>query len=123
MDLSVILLLFVFLLIGFLLGKLITERKISASRKDAVLRSRNVISGKMLEQIAPYLPNFPYNPADIRFLGSPIDFVVFEGMCEKEIKRVIFVEVKSNKSSLNGQEKKLKEAIQEKKVSWEEFRL
>jgi predicted Holliday junction resolvase-like endonuclease len=123
MDLTLILLLAAFLAIGFLLGKFLTEMKVSASRKDAVERSRYVLTGKVWEQIAPYLPNFKHNPADIRFLGSPVDFVVFEGMSEKNIKRVIFVEVKSGKSVLSSHQKNLREAVQNKNVSWEEFRI
>jgi predicted Holliday junction resolvase-like endonuclease len=29
--------------------------------------------------MAPLLPEFPYSMADARFIGSPIDFVVFDG--------------------------------------------
>ena len=78
MDLTTIILLVAFLIIGFLLGKFLAELKISASRKDAVERSRYVLTGKVWEQVAPYLPNFKHNPSDIRFLGSPVDFVVFD---------------------------------------------
>lgn len=123
MDFTVILLLAAFLIIGFLLGKFLAERKISASRKDAVERSRYVMTGKVWEQIAPFLPNFKHNPADIRFLGSPVDFIVFDGMSEKNIKRVIFVEVKSGKSSLSTQERNLRNAVQSKNVEWEEFKI
>jgi predicted Holliday junction resolvase-like endonuclease len=123
MDFAILLLLAAFLLIGYLIGKFFTEIKISASRKDAVERSRHVLTGKVWEQIAPYMPNFNHNPADARFLGSPVDFVVFEGMSEKDIKRVIFVEVKSGKSNLSSQEKNLKSAIESKNVSWEELKL
>jgi predicted Holliday junction resolvase-like endonuclease len=123
MDFATILLLAAFLVIGYLIGKVFTEIKIAASRKDAVERSRHVLTGKFWEQIAPYMPNFKHNPADARFLGSPVDFIVFEGMSEKDIKRVIFVEVKSGKSSLSIQEKNLKSAIESKNVSWEEIRL
>ena len=44
-------------------------------------------------------------------------------MDEKNISEVKFVEVKSSKSQLNKQEKSLKDAIKNKKVSWEEYRV
>jgi len=51
-------------------------------RKDAVKKSRAAIAGRVTEQIAPYLPEFKYNPKDARFIGSPIDFIVFDGLDE-----------------------------------------
>src|SRR5574341_431069 len=48
-----------------------------AVRQDAVQRSLAVTTGKVFEQLVPYLPDFPFNPKDARFLGSPVDFVVF----------------------------------------------
>ena len=47
-------------------------------REDAINRSRAVTVGKVSEHIVPHLPEFTYNPRDARFLGSPVDFVVFE---------------------------------------------
>ena len=41
--------------------------KIVASR---IKTSRAVLGGQFSEQIAPYLPDFPYNPADCRFIGT-----------------------------------------------------
>ena len=92
-------------------------------RQDAVKRSRVSILGKVYEQIAPSLKNFPFKPEDARFMGAPIDYIVFEGMGEKNIKRVYFVEIKSGKSRLNKQEKTLKDTIQRKKVYWKEVRV
>lgn len=102
------------------------ERKyvdlIKSFRKDAVARSRNTLLGKLWEQIMPYLPKFKHNPADMRFLGSPIDYIIFEGMNKRDIQRVIFLEVKTRGSKLSPQEKKLRDAIQKKRVKWEEIR-
>jgi len=50
--------------------------------KDAVKKSKAVVAGKVAEQIAPFLPEFKYNPKDARFIGSPIDFIVFDGLDE-----------------------------------------
>jgi predicted Holliday junction resolvase-like endonuclease len=92
-------------------------------RKDAIQRSRSVIGGHFSEQLAPFLPNFKYLPTECKFLGKPIDFIVFKGMDGKEIKEVVFVEVKSGNSRLSSQEKNLKEAIEGKKVKWVEYRI
>ncbi len=122
-----ILLALLFLLIGVLVGKLLVERKLEGMikeiREDAIKKSRAVLTGQFSEQIAPYLPDFKYSPTEVRFIGKPVDFIVFEGMDEKEIRRVIFVEVKSGKSSLSTHERKLRDVIKERKVDWEEYRI
>ncbi len=92
-------------------------------RKDAIMKSRAVLGGQFSEQLAPYLPNFKYLPTEVRFIGKPIDFLVFKGMDEKKINEVVFVEVKSGKAKLTEHEKNLKETIDKKRVRWEEYRI
>ncbi|MBU2616123.1 MAG: hypothetical protein KKC19_03390 [Nanoarchaeota archaeon] len=99
------------------------QGEIPSQRKDAIIKSRAVLGGHFSEQLAPYLPNFNYLPTECKFLGKPIDFLVFKGMDEKNISEVVFVEVKSGKSKLSTQERGLKEAIDSKWVRWEEYRV
>ena len=99
------------------------EAELPGHRKDAVMRSRAVLGGQFSEQLAPYLPDFPYLPTECKFIGKPIDLICFKGMDDKDINEVIFVEVKSGKAKLSSSEKKLKEAIEKKKVRWEEYRV
>jgi len=129
--LIVILSAMIFLMAGFRLGKTLGRRseenlwktqKVEKIVKARIKTSRAVLGGQFSEQLAPYLPNFPYNPGDCRFMGKPIDFLVFNGMDQKEISEVIFVEVKSGKAkALSPQEKRLKEAIQAGRVRWEQY--
>ncbi len=131
MDFFTILIVLGILLIGFWLGKkyglvrakMEWQKQLPAEREDAVQRSRAVLSGQFSEQLAPYLPDFPYKPTEVRFLGKPIDFVVFEGMDSKNIQEVVFVEVKSGDSQLSTHERTLKKAIEKGKVRWEEYRV
>ena len=90
-------------------------------RYDAILRSKRTLLGKLWEQVSPYLPKFPFHPSDMKFLGSPIDFIIFDGASENDIKQVIFLEVKSGDSKLSPQEKRLKQAIESGKVHWKMF--
>ena len=99
------------------------QDELPSHRKDAIMKSRAVLGGQFSEQLAPYLPNFNYLPTECRFLGKPVDFIVFKGMDERNITEVVFVEAKSGKSKLSPQEKSLKEAIEKKKVRWEEYRI
>jgi len=95
------------------------EKKI---RKDAASKSRATLTGKITEHFIPYLPDFPYNSQDARFMGAPIDFIVFDGMSEGEIKEVVLVEVKTNTSNLSKRERQLRDAVKEGRVKWKEVR-
>lgn len=114
------------LYIGYRIGKFVSktqmENRIPDIREEAIKQSRAVLTGQFSEQIAPYLPGFPYKPTEARFIGKPIDFVVFRGMDEKRIDEIVFVEVKSGKNTLNGIQKSLKSSVEGKKISWQEYR-
>ena len=99
------------------------EKQIPEYRKQAIEKSRAVLRGNFSEQLAPYLPDFKYNPNECKFLGKPIDFIVFQGLDDKDISEIIFVEVKSGKSNLNKNERSLRDAIKNKRVHWEEYRV
>lgn len=119
------------LIIAYFIGKKVGHfgrdkywnEQIPIHRKEAIAKSRAVLGGQFSEQLSPYLPDFPFNPNEARFIGKPIDFIVFKGMDEKDINEVVFVEIKSGDSKLNSQEKKLKDTIKNKKVSWVEYRI
>ena len=131
MEFSTILIIILFLLIGIVIGHIIGvarrnkywEAQIEKERKDAIAKSRAVLGGLFSEQLAPYLPDFPYSPSEVRFIGKPIDFLVFKGADSKKIDEVVFVEVKSGKAKINNHEKNLKETIEKKRVRWEEYRI
>ncbi len=99
------------------------EGELPGYRKEAILKSRAVLGGQFSEQLAPFLPDFKYLPTECRFIGKPVDLIVFKGMDDKDVNEVVFVEVKSGKAKLSPQEKKLKETIEKKKVRWEEYRI
>lgn len=92
-------------------------------RKLAIARSRQIIGGNFSEQLAPYLPDFPFDPTEARFIGKPVDFLVFRGLSQGEIQEVVFVEVKSGGSKMNRNEASLKTAIDEKRVRFIEYRV
>lgn len=97
-------------------------RKLEGIVKARLKQSRAVLGGLVSEQIAPLLPDFPFDPGDCRFIGKPVDFIVFRGMNEQNISEVIFLEVKSGVSkNLNQQEKRLRETIQAGRVRWAQF--
>ena len=98
-------------------------RYTAAIREDAVQRSLAVTSGKVHEQLIPYLPEFGYNPKDARFLGSPVDLVVFDGLAEGQVRRVIFLEVKTGGLPLTRRERQVRNVIEARAVEWAELRV
>ncbi len=122
---------FVSLLVGFLVGRALTQRSLelefrereAEARQDSVARSRSTLSGKFLEQLAPHFPDFPYDPTDLRFLGTPVDYVVFDGLAGGEISEVVFLEVKSGTSNLSTAQRRVRDAVEAGAVRWEVYRV
>lgn len=92
-------------------------------RAKSVSASRRSLIGKFIEKFIPFLENVPYEASDMHFLGQPVDYIVFEGLHENEIDKVIFLEIKSGKSKLTKREGSLKKAINEKRVEWKEINI
>jgi len=114
------------LAIGRRSGRLEAERSgreaEAAARDDAVRRSRAVLTGQIGEQLAPYLPGFPCDPADARFIGKPIDFIAFPGASAGAPVEALFIEVKTGDSRLSAAERALREAVEAGRVRWVEYR-
>lgn len=92
-------------------------------RREAVNQSRAITRGQVFEQFAPYFPSFEFNPKDAQFLGKPVDFVVFDGLDEGDVKRIVFVEVKTGDATLSKRERHIRDAIRRGAVEWRELRL
>ncbi|MBQ9239110.1 MAG: hypothetical protein IJ191_07350 [Treponema sp.] len=118
----------IFFLLGKKIGQLEYERTtagvLRAERADAVKRSRAVLAGQLAEHVAPFLPGFPCNPADVRFIGKPIDFIAFPGAAEgRTVTEVVFIEVKSGGATLSAREKEIRAAIEMGRVRYVEYHL
>lgn len=98
-------------------------------RKDSLQKSRTVIKANVTEQLLPILPSFAYNTSDARFLGNPIDYIIFDGYTEAkdagipEIREIIFVDVKQGNASLNRVQKLIKEAVEFGRIRWATMQL
>lgn len=80
-------------------------------------KSSEVRTGLIVEQMAPFLEGFPYNPSEANFLAKPIDFVVFDD------DGIHFVEVKSGAAQLSPKQKKIRDLIENHKVTFEVYRI
>ena len=84
------------------------------------------MGGRFAEQLAPYFDEFNYDPTEARFLGSPIDFVVFPGIATGEPRGIVFVEVKTGKAQLDSGQRKLRDIVERigsKDIRFETIRL
>ena len=85
---------------------------------EALKGSRATIKGQLGERFAPFVPGFGYEPADARFLGNPVDYVVFDGLTEGQVRAIAFVEVKTGGATLSPYQRQVHEAIKAGRVEW-----
>jgi predicted Holliday junction resolvase-like endonuclease len=106
------------------------DRNLSEARRDSVQRSRSTLKGQIAEQMAPLLPGFRYLPADARFLGDPVDYVVFSGYSDVRDNRrdasgldIVLLEVKQGASSLSPFQRAIATSVEEGRVRFEVLRI
>ncbi|ENW06985.1 MULTISPECIES: Holliday junction resolvase-like protein [Acinetobacter] len=100
------------------------------AQKRSVNTSRAVLKGKMAEQFAPILPEFQYLPSDAKFLGDPVDYVVFDGYTDfrdgdgrAEDIEVILLDIKSGGARLSKGQQAIAQAIQQGRVRFETLKI
>jgi predicted Holliday junction resolvase-like endonuclease len=88
-------------------------------RQNAANRSYSVILGQVTEHLIPFHTKFPFNPKDSRFIGSPIDLIVFDGVSDElDEVTIYFVEIKTGRGYLSSKQKKIKDAVDNNRVKW-----
>ncbi|MDR6629117.1 putative Holliday junction resolvase-like endonuclease [Acinetobacter lwoffii] len=106
------------------------QQSLIAAQKRSVNTSRAVLKGKMAEQLAPIMPEFQYLPSDAKFLGDPVDYVVFDGYTDfrdgegdAEDIEVVLIDIKSGGARLTKGQQAIARAIQEGRVRFETIRI
>ncbi|MCH7394462.1 endonuclease [Acinetobacter sp. C26M] len=100
------------------------------AQKRSVNTSRAVLKGKMAEQFAPILPEFRYLPSDAKFLGDPVDYVIFDGYTDfrdgdgtAEDIEVILLDIKSGGARLSKGQQAIAQAVAEGRIRFETLRI
>lgn len=100
------------------------------AQKRSVNTSRAVLKGKMAEQFAPILPEFQYLPSDAKFLGDPVDYVVFDGYTDfrdgdgtADDIEVILLDIKSGGARLSKGQQAIAQAVREGRLRFETLRI
>ena len=103
--------------------KLNQNAAIKEARKDTAARQRSTIKGDISEIIAPWSMNAVDSVKELKFLGNPIDFVGFKGLDGEGDIDIKFIEVKSGKSRLNKNQRRIRDAVDAKRIEWVEVRI
>ena len=93
------------------------------TKEETLKRSSVTIKGQLGERFAPFVPGFGYEPADARFLGNPVDYIVFDGLTEGQVRAIAFVEVKTGGATLSPYQRQVYEAIKAGRVEWRQLQL
>lgn len=80
-------------------------------------KSSEVRLGKIGENLAPFVRDWPWDPNRFRFLGNPVDGVQFNN------DEIIFVEIKTGKARLSRSQKNLRDLVKTGKVSFVTFKI
>lgn len=99
------------------------EREI---RRDAIKSSITTLLGKVGEHIAPLymVRELGVDPRDLRFIGTPVDYIAFKGLSNGNPEKILFIEVKTSQSgALTERERSIKSLIESKKVEWITFNI
>jgi len=98
------------------------ENDLSKSQLKKLLsekKSSEIRLGQIGEHFAPLLDDFPYDSKNARFLGSPIDFVVFD----YDNDRVVLLEFKTGNSKETKKQRQIKDIVRSGNVFYEVMRV
>ena len=99
------------------------DNDILEARKDSTKKQRATIKGQISETLAPWSMTIVDSVSELNFLGNPIDFIGFKGLDGKGDIEIKFIEVKSGKSKLNSNQRRVRDAVIAKRIEWAEVRI
>jgi len=106
-----------------IIWKIIKYKELKTQRASSIKKSKSIILWEVYEKVLPFLPNFKYKPKDMIFIWKWVDYIVFDWLNEWNLKKIVFLEVKSGSSKLNKNEKMIKDIINTKNVEYIEYRI
>lgn len=109
---------FVIVVLDLFRHKRLAEKYKEKYQKELSIRkSSEVRLGKIGEQLAPFIKDWPWDHRHFRFLGNPVDGIHF-GRDE-----VVFVEIKTGKARLSKTQKHIKQLILNGKIRFVTFKV
>ncbi|KJV41186.1 Holliday junction resolvase-like protein [Acinetobacter brisouii] len=106
------------------------QKELRLVQSRSVNSSRAILKGRMAEQFAPIFPEFEYLPSDAKFLGDPVDYIVFNGYNAfrdgdgraDEIE-VVLIDIKSGNARLTKGQQAIADAIRKGRIRFETIRV
>lgn len=98
-------------------------RNLKESHERSLNAQRAVVKGQISEHLWPLRVDCIYPSSDMRFMGQPVDYIVFKGYTDGSVDEVCFIEVKTGKSQLSPIQRSIRDAITAGRVSWQTLRL
>ena len=82
-------------------------------------------AAKMVRRIDPVFTPRRLNPDDAKVIFHPIDFVVFDGMKERErpIKNIILLDWKETRGAHREVQKSVEKAVEKGRYEWQTLRV
>jgi len=106
------------------------EKQIETEKNKALNGSRSTLKGRINEQLTTLYPDFTsrFMAADARFIGTPIDFIIFKNLSkisdkEQEPIEVVFLEVKAGNPTLSHTQRAVRDAIENHRVKFETMKI
>lgn len=104
---------------------------IKKERATAINQSRIVVKGQIIENLFPLLAEHKgiLDASDAKFIGMPIDYIVFTGYNKakddgvSEVEEIIFADVKTGNAKLSHHQESIKKAVEEKRIKWLTIRI
>lgn len=96
------------------------RRKHISVSSEVQARATNI--GFILERLAPSLSTFRFDCSDCRSLFDPIDYIIFEGLCQKSlVSRIIFADIKTGNAALSPKQREIRSLVSSKKVEFDTY--
>ena len=113
--------LFIILIISWAIIILLIKNNVNKRKQisdlDKRKRSQSTLYGQITEQFIPFMDSFPWDSKNFKFLGKPIDGIQFEN------EKIIFIEFKTANSTLNSDQRNIRELVKSGKVEFELIKL
>jgi predicted Holliday junction resolvase-like endonuclease len=110
---------------GFKAHTAVANKEVIKEKVQEALRGqRGVIQGHIAE-LFPVFRKTRYHPADLLSLipTTPIDFVIFEGLFQKEVSKIVFLDVKTGGSTLTHVQRTIKDTIEAGDIEFKKLRV
>ncbi len=86
----------------------LVDEEVGIAIKEFKKRSGRTRVGTTVEQMVPFVKEMPFDPSDMRILsGGPVDYVVFDGLCDGYLRELVFLDVKTGKAKKNDAQKQV----------------